>query len=379
MLGSLDGAAPRKLFDAQSAGVLAGDHILFVVDTPPRVMAWGFDPVTRELRGSSFRLVDDDNVDYRWLTGEPNTSAAGATLAYTTGKYRRSQLTWVDRTGRTRETLGEAGVYFDPSISNDGSLLAVERFDAGRGSGDIWTVDLARGAFSRLTSAPGYETTPIWAQDGRVAYGSDQTEIPNIFVRSPSGASAEEVLIASGSRGFPTDWSRDGRHVLFMLNGGTTQNDIWVFETESRQMRPLIASPFAEGWGRMSPDGKWIAYASDESQRPEIYVQSFPAGAVKLQVSTSGGSQPQWRGDGRELFYIAPDNTVMAVEIRLVSGRLEASKPGVLFTANVDQSKSIRNQYAVTPDGQRFLLLSLVDGNTSPIVAIHNWRELLRR
>jgi eukaryotic-like serine/threonine-protein kinase len=379
MLGSLDGAAPRKLFDSQSGGVLAGDHILFVVDTPPRVMAWGFDPQTRELRGSAFRLVDDDNVDYHWVTGEPNASAAGATLAYTTGKYRRSQLTWVDRTGRTAGTVGEPGVYFDPSLSNDGSLLAVERFDAGRGSGDIWTVDLARGAFSRLTSAAGYETTPVWSPDGRVAYGSDQTEIPNIFVKSPTGASAEEVLIASGSRGFPTDWSRDGRHVVFMLNGGTTQNDIWLFETGSRQMRPLIASPFAEGWGRISPDGQWIAYASNESQQPEIYVQSFPAGGVKLQVSTSGGGQPQWRSDGRELFYIAPDNTVMAAGIRAAPGRLEASKPEVLFTANVDQSKSIRNQYAVTPDGQRFLLLSLVDGHTSPVVAILNWRGLLRQ
>ena len=164
-----------------------------------------------------------------------------------------------------------------------------------------------------------------------------------------------------------------------MLNGGTTRQDIWLFDTESRQMRPLIASPFAEGWGRISPDSQWIADTSDESQQPEIYVQSFPGGAVKLQVSTSGGGQPQWRSDGRELFYIAPDNTVMAVGIRSASGRLEASKPEVLFTANIDQSKTIRNQYAVTPDGQRFLLLSLVDGNTSPIVAILNWRGLLRQ
>ncbi len=174
-LGSLDGAPPKVLFEAQSAAVLAGDLLLYVLDTPARLMAWQFDTQALELRGKPFPLVPDNNVDYQWVTGEPNTSAGGTTLAYTTGKYRRTQLTWMNRSGRLLETLGEIGVYFDPIVSADGAILALERHDPGRGSGDIWTVDLARGAFSRLTSAPGYETTPVWSarQSRGVRVGPD--------------------------------------------------------------------------------------------------------------------------------------------------------------------------------------------------------------
>jgi len=377
-LGSLDGTPPRTLFEAQSGAVMAGDHLLYVLDQPARLMAWPFDEQAMQLRGKAFPLVPDDNVDYQWFTAEPNASAAGATLAYMTGKYRRTQLTWVSRTGRPLETIGEVGVYFDPILSPDGAMLSLEKYDAGRGSGDIWTVDLARGAFSRLTTAPGFETTPIWSPDRRVAYATDQGQAPSIYVNGASGAGEETLLVSPGARSFPLDWSADGRYVVFMLNGGATRNDIWTHDLQRKTAAPLLASPFNEGWARLSPDGRWIAYVSDESQQREVYVRSFPDGAVKTRISTSGGSQPQWRGDTKELFYIAPDNTVMAVEIRSTTGRLEASRPQGLFAANVDQNKSIRNQYAVSPDGQRFLILSLAERNASPIVAVLNWRGLIR-
>jgi Tol biopolymer transport system component len=378
-LGSLDGAPPRVLFESQSGAVLAGDHLLYVQDLPARLMAWRFDTKTLQLGGKPFALVPDENVDYQWVTGEPNASAAGTTLAYTTGKYRRTQLTWVSRTGRPLETVGETGVYFDPIISPDGAMLALEKHDLGRGSGDIWTVDLARGAFSRLSSAPGFETTPVWSPDRRVAYASDQGPVPNIYVNSASGSGAEALLVAAGARSFPLDWSPDGRYVVFMLNGGATRNDIWTFDLQRRVAAPLLASPFNEGWARLSPNGRWMAYVSDESQQREVYVRSFPDGAVKTQISTAGGGEPQWRGDGKELFYIAPDNTIMAVEIATTADRLEPTKPQSLFFANVDQNKSIRNQYAASPDGQRFLILSLADRNASPIVAVLNWRTLIRQ
>ena len=378
-LGSLDGAAPRVLFESQSAAVLAGDLIVYVVDTPARLMARPFDTTSLQLSGTPFPLVPDNNVDYQWFTGEPNASAGGATLAYTTGKYRQNQLTWVNRAGRPLGTLGEAGVYFDPIASSDGAMLALERHDFGRGSGDIWTVDLARGAFSRLTSAPGYESTPVWSPDGRVAYASDQSTAPSLYVNTASGAGAESLLLTPPSRSFPLDWSSDGRYVVFMLNGGPTRNDIWTYDFQLRTAAPLLASTFNEGWARLSPDGHWIAYVSDESAQREVYVRSFPAGAVKVQISTSGGGQPQWRRDGKELFYMAPDNTIMSVDIRPAANRVDASKPQSLFTANVDQNKSIRNQYAASPDGERFLILSLVDRNRPPIVAVLNWRALLRQ
>jgi hypothetical protein len=164
-----------------------------------------------------------------------------------------------------------------------------------------------------------------------------------------------------------------------MINGSATREDIWIYDTAQKTMAPLIASPFSEGWARISFDGKWIAYVSDESQRREVYVRSFPDGELKVQISNAGGHEPQWRADGRELFYIAPDNTIMAVDIRPVAGRLDAGTPRALFTANVNQDKSIRNQWAVSPDGQRFLVLSLTDRNASPIVVVLNWHESLRK
>ena len=174
-------------------------------------MAWAFAAAALALRGKSFPLVPDDNVDYQWFTGEPNVSGGGATLAYTSGKYRKVQLTRVSRSGRAIETIGEPAVYFDPALSADGTMLALERSDPGRGSGDIWTVDLARGAFSRLTSASGYETTPVWGSDRRVAYASDQSAAPSMSVNSPAAAAAESLLISPPTRAFPLDWSHDGR------------------------------------------------------------------------------------------------------------------------------------------------------------------------
>ena len=377
-IGSLDGTPPRRLFDAQSGATLAGDHFLYVMDTPARLMAWAFDPDAMQLRGKPFPLVPDDNVDYQWVTGEPSASAAGATLAYTSGKFRRTQLTVVNRTGRALQTIGEPAIYFDPIFSPDGSAVALEKHDVSRGTGDIWTVDLARGTFTRVSSTPGYETTAVWTPDGqRIAYASDQGDHPNIYVNAASGAGTEALLVASGSRSFPLDWSADGRYLVFMLNGGATRNDIWTYDLQQKTSAPLLASAFNEGWARLSPDGRWIAYVSDESQQPEVYVRSFPDGPVKTRISTAGGSQPQWRRDGKELFYIAPDNMLMAVQIQATATRVDASRPDPLFSANVDQNKSIRNQYAASPDGQRFFILSLADHHASPIVAVLNWRKLI--
>ena len=379
-LAALDGTQPRTLFDAESAAVVAGDYLLYVVERPSRLMARRFDQETRQLQGEPFSVVTDDNVDYNWFTGESGASAGGAILAYTTGKFSFSRLTWLDRTGRPGTTLGEPGAYFDPRLSPDGTTVAVEKHDWSRGSGDIWTGDLSRGVFSRLTSAPGFESTAIWAPDGRrVAFSSDQGPAPMIYVRNASGTGTEEVLVSPPARSFPTDWSPNGRHVLFMLNGGATRKDIWTYDVQRRTAAPLLASVFDEGWATFSPDGKWVAYVSDENQQPQVYVRSFPGGEVRSQISIGGGAQPQWRGDGRELFYIAPDNTLMAVDVSAAAGRIGATAPRALFIANIEQGKTIRNQYAVSADGQRFLILSAVNPGASPIVAVLNWRSLIRK
>jgi Tol biopolymer transport system component len=379
-LAQLDGSPSRTLFEAHSAAVVSGDYLLYTTDMPSRLMARRFDVEKLEVDDVAFAAVPDDNVDYSWMTGDSGASAGGDVIAYTTGKYRMSRLTWVDRTGRSVGTFGEIGGHFDPRLSPDGAMVALERLDWSKGSGDVWTVDPARGAFSRLTSAPGYESTPVWSHDGRrIAFSSDQGNVPKIYVRNASGSGADEVLVSPPARSFPTDWSADGRYLLFMLNGGVTRTDIWRYDIVERKAAPVLVSSFDEGWATLSPDGKWIAYVSDENAQSQVYVRAFPDGDFKAQISTAGGAQPQWRRDGKELFYIAPDNTLMSVEVQELKGRLRAAAPRALFTAKVEQGRTIRNQYAVSPDGQRFLILSAVNAGASPIVAVLNWRSLIKR
>jgi Tol biopolymer transport system component len=379
-LASIDGGPTRTLFKSPSAPVAAGGYFFYVTDVPPRLAAQAYDPSTFALIGQPFAIVADDNVDFDWMSGFPSASASADTLVYTTGKYRVSRLTWVDRSGRSLGTIGEPGSHFDPRIAPNGRMATFEKYDVAVGSGDVCSADLVRGAFARLTFAPGFEMTPVWSPDGsRLAFASDQGQAPAIYLRKASGAGAEELVFTPEARSYPTDWSSDGRHLLFMLNGGPTGIDVWQYDWERRAASPVVATRFNEGWATFSPDGRWMAYVSDEDQQRQVYVQSYPDGAVKAQVSTRGGASPQWRGDGKELYYLAPDNTMMAVPVQASRVQFTASAPQPLFTATVDQNKSIRNVYSVTPDGQRFLLVSALDLDRAPLVAALNWRALARR
>jgi eukaryotic-like serine/threonine-protein kinase len=165
---------------------------------------------------------------------------------------------------------------------------------------------------------------------------------------------------------------------LFNTRGGDTRWDIWSYDFERRKATPRVASAFNETGGAFSPDGKWIAFTSDASQDFQVYIQSSADATVQAQVSTRGGVQPQWRRDGKELYYVAPDNTIMAAAIDARAGTIRAAAPQPLFTANIDQTSTLRNQYAVSADGQRFLLLSLVNRHPLPIVVVLNWTNAHR-
>jgi serine/threonine protein kinase/Tol biopolymer transport system component len=377
-LGALDGTPSRTLFESESAAIVAGNYLLYVRDVPSRFMAQAFNPDTLQLEGRPATVVADDNIDFNWASGNPLASASAGTLVYSTGKRRTSQLTWFNRAGRALGTVGEPGVYFDPTLSPDGTMLAVEKGDVDRGSTDLWTVDLTRGAFSRLTSAAGFESVATWSPDDRrIAFSSDQAP-PRMMVKNANGTGAEEVI--SESRSFPMDWSSDGRYLLFMTDGGTTRMDIWVYDDQKKTSVAFAASAFNERRPKFSPDGKWIAYVSDESRDSQVYARSFPDGAVKVQISNAGGTQPEWRRDGKELFYMAPDGMLMAVELLTAGAGLVPGIAQPLFQTNDDESRVIRNQYAVSADGQRFLVMApLLGPNVSPLIAVVNWKAAQER
>jgi len=378
-LASLEGGATKTLFDAESGTIVAGGYLLYVRDLPvSRLMAQAFNPTTFELEGRPI-VVSDDNIAFEWFTGDPMASASARVLVYTTGKLTQSQLTWFSRTGRPLGTVGDPDVYYDPRISPDGTTLVVEKADADRGASDLWTVDLARGTFSRLTSTPGFQSVPAWSPDGhQIAFGSDPGPGPKLWVKNASGTGAEQVLV--DGRSFPMDWSPDGKHLLYVTGGGPTRLDLWAYDVERKTSAPLLNSPFNESRARFSPDGKWIAYVSDETGTDQLYVRSFPDGATKLRVSTGGGTEPEWRRDGKELFFLAPDSTLMAVEVRDNGASLAVGPPQALFLTNAEPERVIRNNYAASIDGQRFLVTSpLVNPSASPLVGVLDWMAGLKR
>ena len=379
-LASLDGGQPTPLFDSESAVIVAGSHYVYARDLPSRLHAQAFNPATFLPEGRATAVLDDDNIEFFWNSGEPLLSASATTLIYTTGKYKAHRLMWYSRTGRPLGRVGEADVYYDPTLSPDGGSLAVEKRDPDGNATDLWTIDLARGTFSRLTSGRGFENVATWSPDGRrIAYASDNANgSPGVVMKNASGTGAEDIVVKQ--RAFPTDWSRDGAHLLLGSDGGATQFDVSVYDTERRTVSSLLATAFNESSATFSPDGKWIAYVSDETRSNQVYVRSFPDGATKFAVSTAGGEEPQWRRDGRELFYLAPDTTLMAVEVQSRADGLVMGTPQPLFVTNSDPATVIRNVYSPAADGQRFMIMTpIVPRSTSPLVGVLNWTAGLSR
>jgi Tol biopolymer transport system component len=231
--------------------------------------------------------------------------------------------------------------------------------------------------FSRFTTNSANDIHPLWSPDGsRILFGSNRGGAYALYEKSTIGAGDEKLVLPV--QGQPTDWSRDGRFVLLQRREPGT-SDIWALPIgTTREPSPVVQTDFDERNGQFSPDGKWIAYESIESGRWQIYVQPFPGPGARVPVSVNGGAQVRWRGDGKELFFIALDDRLMAVPIALPSNgdAAEAGAPVPLFTTHVGgavQSFS-RQQYAVSPDGQRFLMNTVLQGTpVPPITVIVNW------
>ena len=260
--------------------------------------------------------------------------------------------------------------YADLALSPDQKRAAVQLFD-----NDLWVVDLIRGIPSRFTFNPSTEDYPVWSPDGaRVLFNFNPSGPADIYWKASSGAGAEELVLKSSTTKNPWDWSRDGRFILYEDLSPQTRSDLWVLPLfADKKPQPFLQTPFAETMGRFSPDGKWIAYVSDESGTPQVYVQPFPASGGKWQISTQGGFTPRWRGDGKELFFLSPDRQLMSADVNPAGATFEASSPKTLFQTQVDTA-NISNRYDVSRDGQRFLMSLPVENTVSPpITVITNW------
>jgi Tol biopolymer transport system component len=321
--------------------------------------------------------------------------SASNVLTYRAGKTATplSGLGWYDRQGKDLGYAGEpgTGAYTDLALSPEGTRVATTRVDPSAGtSPEIWLLDLARGVSVRFTFDVAPDFAPVWSPDGaRIAFTAWRSGATGIYQKSANLAGKEQVLVATTSDAkFPNDWSRDGRFLLYTQQDARTNADLWVLPltasgTPSGTPAPFANTEFSESAGQFSPDTHWIAYASDESGRSEIYVQPFPVpsgGGSKTSVSRDGGNQPRWRRDGKELFYLSFDGKLMAVDV--TEGReFKVGTPKPLFQAPATsiQSRTDIHGWAwdFTSDGQRFLF-DAVKTSSESLTVVLNWTAELK-
>jgi len=372
----LDGSEARRLLDADVPAVYSGSgHVLFVRQGD--LYAQNFDLKRVALDGNAFRVAGPITINQGVSLASLSASAAGS-IAYGSGSNGfRTQFAWFDRSGKRLENLGmpENTPNAAPALSPDGRQVAFSRIVDG--NWDVWLLDM-RGAASRVTSDPGLDFFPVWTPDGRrIIFTATQGPSSSMYAQRVNDTTAPELLLTGGA---PTDVSTDGRFLLYNVASPATQSDIRVLPLEGdRSPRAIAQSSFAERDGQFSPDGKWVAYQSDESGHAEVYLRPFPGPGDRVQVSAGGGEQVRWARKTGELFYIDGDRRLNAVSVKSIpsgqSAHVGQSVP--LFRTIFDATtyQRVRQQYAVSDDGQRFLMNVPTDiREPSSIVVILNWK-----
>ncbi|MCI0402089.1 MAG: hypothetical protein L0212_01015, partial [Acidobacteria bacterium] len=386
-VASLDGKQNKLLLHASSNVAYASGHLLFAREGT--LMVQPFDPNNLDLTGDAFPLAEQVQYDSLFSVAAFSASNNGA-LAYHAGPARlRSRLLWFDRAGKEIGSLGETDVNMTPRLSPDGRRAVVEIYEIRSGNIDLWLHDVTRGIKTRFTFDALNDLFPVWSPDGsRIVFGSDRKGNWDIYQKASSGAGPEEVLLETPAGERPSSFSPDGRFIAYSYRQSKGMaiegpDDIWIFPTfGDRKPFPFLQSDFDEDWPQFSPDGRWIAYESDESGTDEVYVAPFsgsggrPTPAGKLQVSTAGGRLARWRRDGQELFYLAPDGKLMGAEIRLKSPTLEVGAVRALLQVRPMGQGLF---YDVSADGQRFLVSTQEQQSPSPITLVVNWRADLKK
>jgi hypothetical protein len=346
----------------------AGDRIMLFTRAGQEIWAQRFDERSFVLSGEPIRLVSDV------ANGPPWSASMNGTFVYRAAPPPpQVSLVWFNRAGVRLGTVGEVASYSNPALSRDERWLAVAVADPATRARDIWIIDLVRKTTSRLTTEAGDKTNPQWSVDGQSVYytwADTVGAVRNIFRRRASGVGQPEpVLKTQTDQKNVEDISPDGRQLLFNLNS----NDIWSAPLDgSGPPSELVTGEFSQEQAKLSPDGRWIAYRSNESGRPEVYVQAFPPGSERWQISNGGGHEPQWSRDGRELFYLGGDQ-LMAVPIAVRAGGIQADLPRALFRVSLEQVNR-RSRYVVADNGQRFLVAEpLVQTTPVRFVVRANW------
>ena len=352
----------------------APGYIIYVRERA--LLAQPFDVGSLKLKGDPFPIVDDVAAG-GGTSSNADFSTSRSTLIFRGGAAGGlTQLIVLDREGRELQTLGDPMNVYNISLSPDGRRLATSR---GSANVDLWITDIARGVSSRFTFDPAAEFTPVWSPDGsKIAFNSDRLGRNAIFLKDSDGVQAESLLVESTERIGVADWSRDGRYLAVIAaekGGGVYTVDL----QGEKALRPVVVTGFLEGDPRFSPDGRWMLYSTDESGRREVYVQSVQAGSGKWQVSTDGGRDPRWSRDGKEIYFIASNNRLMAVEVT-TEPTITLGTPIVLFKSISWDPDRYGGNYDVSADRQRFYVRRTSGMSELPATTVVvNWMERFKK
>ena len=399
-LGSLDGAVKQQLLSFESNAVYApslspgrqAGYVFFLQEGA--LLAQPFDAQQLKLTGEPFFVAERVGTDPNLARGNFSVSDNAVLVYDSVVSRQRKELVSVDRGGKPIRPLGVAGGWAGPWLSPDEKRVVIDPLDRQTDTPDLWLYDLAGGGPSRFTFHRAYDIFPVWSPDGsRIVWSSNREGGQyDLYEKAASGAAQDELLLKSSNWKFPTDWSLDGHFLIYYQIDPKTKRDIWVLPlTGDRKPFKFLQTEANEAGAQLSPNGRWMAYTSDQSGSFEIYVRSFPSGGGQKLVSTRGGFGPHWRRDGKELFYYAPDGNLMAVEVKdgvpgIISAgtqgglsdrqgaSFEAGVPRPLFEFRSGSFAPTIGPFTVTADGQRFLLNRIVDeSGGAPLTVLVNW------
>jgi Tol biopolymer transport system component len=339
-------------------------------------MAQPFDPERLVLSGQAQPIVG--KVNYSPVLGYGDFSVSGNTLAYLPVEVPW-RLTWFDRAGRSLGAFGAGGAYNSVALSPDGTRVAVDGPLRLEPYYELTVIEPSRGTTTQVTFGANSGNFPVWSPDGAtLAFGSNRSGHYDIYRKPALTSGGEEVLLANERNKFVMDWSRDGRWLLYgETDPATFKASLWTLPMTGDRQPVLYLPPSADRRdARFSPDGRFVAYSSDESSLVQVFVETFPAGGGKWQISTNGGSRPVWRGDGRELFYLGAHAELMAVPMTLTP-QLTAGTPVKLFDS---WARGVLAGFDVSRDGQRFVINAPdTDFVPTPATVILNWPALLKK
>jgi Tol biopolymer transport system component len=370
-VASIEGGPIKRLVHTKSNVVYAAGHILYVRENT--LLAHPFDPEALALTGDAFPIVEGISHNEGWSRGIFSVSRNGY-MAYQTGEFESaSQMVFLDRAGQRTDSIAEQLRYYEASYSPDERFLAVDILDEASNDIDVWILDLERDIRTRFTFEAGFDFAPIWSPDGsEIAFSSSRNQGSGIYIKPSDGNGEAYRVFESDVQADLADWSADGRYLVVVVENPATAHDIWIVPLYGDSTGRLFAdSEFDETWPTISPDGRWLAYSSNESGTEEVYVTTFPDPGPKWQVSNDEGDRPHWRADGQELFYLDNRDRIVSAEVDGSGSSFKVGSVEVLFQTQPRRPGWI---YDVTADGQTFIVnTSLVQGRVSPVTLVTNW------